>query len=44
MLYDSNNPESLFWDFLSYGRGGRVLTVQQQTSMARKTRRQNFDD
>lgn len=43
MLYNANDPESLFYDFLVYGRGGRVMTIQEHTSMAKKTKKYNFD-
>lgn len=36
MLYDTRNPMSPYWDFLVYGRGGRVLSVQQESKMGRK--------
>lgn len=36
MLYDATNPDSLFWSFLLYGRGGRVLSVQQASKLGRR--------
>lgn len=36
MLYDASNPDSLFWSFMSYGRRGRVLTVQQESKLGRR--------
>lgn len=38
MLYDANDPESLFWSFLSYGRRGRILSVQQELALAKRGR------
>lgn len=36
MLYNANDPSSLFWSFLSYGRRGRILSVQQEVILSRK--------
>lgn len=36
MLYDASNPNSHFWDFMKYGRGGRVLTAQQEARLGRR--------
>jgi len=37
MLYDGSNPNSPFWLFLSYGRSGRQLTIQQECRIGRST-------